>query len=227
MQLQERADTPIRAALWQVAGVDLNPYVPASAKVIVLRQAYSLQLPEFQRQTRIEQQKAAVYLNYLARVEKFMEDNKRLREQETHPRWQANYDLIYAQIVGFQVRVYEYARYLDYFIANPKTAPATKKASDGNYNLKLVHWDITTRPYTFAEDQNVEYENRERVLEYIEKANSLFDVVVQNHPGTPWAERALWEKRRGYGVHVVPDYDPIITGGGGGPGQPRIPIPKF
>jgi hypothetical protein len=220
-QFVERDETPLRAALWQVVGIDLNPYNPASARVIVLRQAYSLDAAEFQRQARTEQGKATAYLAYLANVEKFLEENKRLREQEANPRWQANYDLIYAQIVAFQVRVYEYGRYLDYFMAHPKTAPATKEP-----NLKLVHWDITTRKYTFAEDPKEEYEHRERVLEYIKKADMLFDVVKQNHPGTPWAARAEWEQRRGYGVDLVPDYDVIFRGGGGN-GPPPIPIPKL
>jgi hypothetical protein len=219
VQFRERDEVPLRAALWQVAGIDLNPYVPASAKIIVLRQAFSLDPAVFRQQAREQQAKAAVYLDYLAKVEKYLEDNQRLREQEINPRWQANYDLIYAQIVAFQVRVYEYARYLDYFMAHPKTAPPTNGP-----NTKLVHWDIHVRPYTFAEDSEVEYQHREKVLAYIKKANELFETVKQNHPGTPWAARAEWEQRRGYGVDLRPDYDPIY---GGGNGEPLIPIPNL
>jgi hypothetical protein len=219
-QYFDRDNTAIRRALWQVVGTDLNPYIPEVARQINLRQHFSLNAAEFKTQAQTEQQKALRYLPYLYNVEKFLEENRRLREQETNPRWQANYDLIYAQVVAFQVRVYEYGRYLDYFMVHPKTAPA-KKAP----NLTLVHWDITTRKYTFAEDPKEEYQNREKVLEYIKKANDLFALVKQNHPGTPWAARADWELRRGYGVELVPDYD-VPSGGGGGNG-PVIPIPKL
>ncbi|MEQ8787909.1 MAG: vWA domain-containing protein [Pirellulaceae bacterium] len=217
-QFRDRDQTPLRTALWQVVNVDLNPYNPASARVIVLRQHFSLDPAEFRQQARAEQQKAVVYLDYLAKVEKFLEENKRLREQEINPRWQGNYDLIYAQVVAFQVRVYEYARYLDYFMANPKTAPL-----NNGPNTRLVHWDIHTRPYTFAEDPKEEYQNREKVLAYIKKANELFEIVKKNHPGTPWAARAEWEQRRGYGVDLRPDYDVIVGSGT----KPTIPIPNL
>lgn len=217
VQFAERDETPLRAALWQVVNVDLNPYNPASARVIVMRQGFSLNPADFKTQARTEQQKAVVYLEYLARVEKFLEENQRLREQEINPRWQANYDLIYAQVVAYQVRVYEYARYLDYFMANPKPIPTPPP------NHKVTHWDIRTRRYTFAEDSKQEYENREKVLEYIKKANRLFDVVKQNHAGTPWAARAEWEQRRGYGVELGPDFDVIVGKGV----KPTIPIPNL
>jgi hypothetical protein len=59
----------------------------------------------------------------------------------------------------------------------------------------------------------------------MKKANELLAQVVKDHPGTPWAARAQWELKRGYGVDVYPYYE--------GPwreipkGEKRIPVPKL
>jgi hypothetical protein len=43
---------------------------------------------------------------------------------------------------------------------------------------------------------------------FVEKASRLFSQVIQDHPGTPWAERAQWELNRGFGVRLRPIYEP-------------------
>jgi hypothetical protein len=121
-----------------------------------------------------------------------MEQGQKLREQEADPRWQANYDIIYAQIVAYQARIYEYGAGLNPYLAKPPYAPATKSP-----NLVLVHWDVATRKETLTEESKP----------YIEKATGLLKNVMEAYPGTPWAARAQWELARGFGVHLVPDYD--------------------
>ena len=91
----DRDKFPLRALLWKIAN-DLNPYNPEIAKIIELRTEFSIDLPVLFQQARMEQQKALIYLTYLDRAQKEMEKNKRLRDQETSPRWQGNYDLMYA-----------------------------------------------------------------------------------------------------------------------------------
>ena len=71
-----------------------------------------------------------------------MEEAAGLREKETSPRWQANYDLIHAQIIAYQARIYEYGAYLDTFIHKPKAVPVDQK---GPNTRNWSHWDITTR----------------------------------------------------------------------------------
>ena len=172
---------------------------------------FSLNPREFIRQVRTEQAKAKLYLQYLQRAEKAMEEAATLRKNETSPRWQANYDLIYAQILAYQARIYEYGAFLETFIRKPKVVPLTKGP-----NTKLVHWDIRTRKELVAEPIS---------QPYIERADKRFRQVIADHPGTPWAERAQAELNRGFGVDLIPDYHstvrrPSISG-------PIKPIPKL
>jgi hypothetical protein len=50
-------------------------------------------------------------------------------------------------------------------------------------------------------------------LEELEKqrmrAIEMYEYVMQQHPGTPWAQRAAYEKSLGFGITFVSDfYDP-------------------
>ncbi|HIA18006.1 MAG TPA: VWA domain-containing protein, partial [Planctomycetaceae bacterium] len=202
-QIQERDEVPMRSLIWQVI-YELSPYNSKSAKVIEMRMTFSLSPPEFVKQVRIEQAKAKLYLQYLQRAENAMEEAASLREKETSPRWQANYDLIYAQIIAYQARIYEYAAFLEMFVRKPKVVPLAKGP-----NTKLVHWDIRTRKELVAASVS---------QPYIDKATSMFQQVIQDNPGTPWAERARVELARGFGIDLVPDYDSTIR-------RPRISGP--
>jgi hypothetical protein len=191
--LADRDRYPLRTLLWTVIS-DLNPYNPQSARVIEMRVEFSLDPATFLQQARREQEKAILYLRYLAEAEKVLAQADHVRQQEANPRWQGNYDLIYAQTIAYQARIFEYGASLEAFIQNPKIVPLTKSP-----NLRLVNWDITTRKQTLTGDIS---------QPYIDRATELFKAVIQNHPGTPWAARADWELKRGFGVDVVPDYEP-------------------
>ena len=180
--------TKLRALIWKVVN-DLNPYNEQVQKVIELRHSFSPKPDVFLKQVAQEQTKAKLYLNYLAAAQKAMEDGVELRNQETSPRWRANYDLIYAQIVAYQARVYEYGAYLEYFKKNPKVVPFRKTV---NKKVKtLNHWHIHTQRPTLTGEISEPY---------IKKSSELFQEVMSKHPGTPWAARAQWELRRGFGV---------------------------
>ena len=183
----DREKFPLRALIWGVVQ-DLNPYEHPE---VSMRVEFSIQPSAFRKQALEQQKKAIVYLQYLARAQNALEQGFELREQEADPRWQANYDLILAQIVAYQARMYEYGMTLEDFLRNPKTAPPTKSP-----NLRLVHWDMRTRSETRSEESKP----------YIDKSRQLLDEVIVRHPGTPWAERAKWELKRGFGTHFTPDY---------------------
>jgi hypothetical protein len=187
----DRDRYPLRTLIWQVIS-DLNPHNKATSKAVELRVEYSTNLQEFARQARENQQKAVVHLRYMAEAEKALAEGASLREQEADPRWQANYDLIFAQIVAYQARVYEYGVALDDFIANPKIVPLTKSP-----DLQLEDWHVTTTRKLRTEEAKP----------FTERAAVLFKAVRDEHPGTPWAARARWEVERGFGVNVVPDYE--------------------
>ena len=152
---------------------DLNPYNPEAAKIIEMRVHFSPQLLDLTRQAQHEQGKAVIYLQYLARAEKEVAKMADARRYEPSPRWQANYDLLYAQLVAYQARMYEYGAYLEEFINKPKIVPFTKPP-----NLTLDYWDIVTRQRTITGDV---------VKPYMDRATVMFKEIIENHPGTPWA----------------------------------------
>jgi hypothetical protein len=205
--LADRENALLRHGLWQVI-TDLNPYNPEAAKIIEMRVHFSNEPQTFLQQSREQQRKAIIYLDYLARATIAVEQIADLRDKETDPRWMANYDLMYAQLVAYQARIYEYGARLEYFIQNPKIVPLRKPP-----NLTMVHWDVHVQPELIAADKS---------QPYIDRANELFQLVIDNHPGTPWAARAELEMRRGYGVDLIPDYEPPHP-----PASGRVRIPKL
>jgi hypothetical protein len=190
---------------------DLNPYNPEAAKTIVMRVEFPREYAALVPLARREQAKAIVYLQYLARAQKTVEELERARKDEASPRWQANYDLLLAQIVAYQARMYEYGTALEDFIQHPKTAPLIHP---NNSKLRHVEWDIRTRQ-SLREPQKVQ--------PYVDRATAMFEAVIANHPGTPWAARAEYEPKRGFGIELVPDYDIEHPQPSGTP----IPIPKL
>jgi len=205
--LHDRDVSKFRVAIWAVI-MDLNPYNKEAARSIELRVHFSPTAQQFAAQARQEFQKAPVLLRYLHMASEEIEKLEPMRLDESDKRWRANFDLLRAQLVAYQVRIYEYQSYLRQFVAKPEFAPIAKPP-----NLRLTHWDITTRKETLTDDETAEMKKR---------AEELFDVVISDHPGTPWAARAQWEKRRGYGVKLVPQYEPPYK-----EVSNPIPVPKL
>ena len=187
--VSDRNKYPLRSLIWKV----VNDLDPTQARQVNMRVDFPLTAAQFLPAARAAQTKAATYINYLGTVQKMLESGKLLREQESEPRWQANYDLILAQVVAYQARMYEYGVALEQFIKAPKSAPLTRPP-----NLRLVDWNITT-------NNNVRTDTSKP---YIKRSKELFNQIIKEHAGTPWAERAREELTRGFGVDLVPDYDP-------------------
>jgi hypothetical protein len=210
--LRDRERYPLRSVIWQCI-YDLDPLQrPELGGQIEMRVHFSPVFDEFVRQARREQAKAQGYLTYLARVQKALEQGVRHREQEADPRWQANYDLIYAQLVAYQARMWEYGAALEAFIRKPKVVPLTKPP-----DLRLVHWNVTVRSPTRTKESQA----------YIDKASALFRLTIENHPGTPWAARAHAELQRGFGVDFAPEYWRSDRGKPAPTGVKLQPVPKL
>lgn len=205
--IADRDRFPLRSTIWKCI-YDLNPYVPEIARQIEMRMHFSPDPATFVTQARQEQVKARKYLTYLGTVQKVLEDGAKYREQEADPRWQANYDLIHAQLIAYQARIWEYGATLEAFIQSPKVVPLMKGEQ------RLMHWDVVVQRPILTEEAKP----------YIQRADELFQVVIDNHPGTPWAYRAEHEKSRGYGVDLRPDYwKPYVRK----PGEKLMPVPKL
>ncbi len=207
---REIESSELRTSLTKVI-YDLNPYNPDIAKIIEMRVEFSPDLPNLMKQIQIECEKATIYGTYLSRVEQEMERLKTARRHESSPRWQANYDLIYAQVIAYQARMFEYRAYLLEFAKNPRFVPPTKPP-----NLTHTGWDIHTRK---------QYITGKIVEPYIERATAMFNAVIAEHPGTPWAARAEAELRRGFGVHLIEEYHAPYRSLP--PGTQLMPVPKM
>ena len=186
----DRNELPLRTLIWKVIQ-DLDPYNKSAKKTVEIKtDRFSLVPQEFVEQARQEQAKAKKQLRYMAEAEKALLDGELLREQEADPRWQANYDMMLAQLVAYQARLYEYGVALDAFIAKPKKVPMKKGET------VLRDWRTHT----------VRQVRTEESKPYIDRATKMFKEIRKNHPRSPWATRASWELGRGYGVDVRPSY---------------------
>jgi len=211
----ERQKSPLQQLLWKVIN-DLNPWDPELGKTINLRQSYDINPAEFARQSVPELAKAEKYVRYLHAAEEALEAALPLRKREIYPRWQANFDLIYAQVIAYKVRVYEYGAYLHWFNTNAEFRPKPALRPPVNNPNLTTHWDITTRKEILPTDKYP----RDKMEADIKKATEMFNKIIKDYEGTPWANRAKWELSRGFGVHVVQDWDDNRRGQG-------VKIPKL
>jgi hypothetical protein len=188
--VQERDYSPLRSLIWKVIN-DLNPYKPEIARYINLKQAFAADPGRRASEIDAELNKAKTYIEYLTAAEKAMKEAAKHRDREKSPRWRAHYDLILAQIIAYRARVFEYGIYLQAFKTQPKPfdPPTPKRVLD--------YWDLRERGKTLG---------AEKTQPDIDEATRLFNAVIQQYPGTPWATRAAYELRRGWGIDLVAIY---------------------
>lgn len=189
--LQERVSRPLRAGLAEV----VESLDPNRNRELELAWLLPIDPAAFAQAVESQQTKAREYLALLELAESRLNSLERERQHEPSPRWQANFDLMLAQVLACRVRAYEFGAYLEAFRASPKLVT----------DAKSNHWrvEFVAQPRTGAEAQAI-----------ADRATSYFRQVRQRHPGTPYAARAEWELSRGYSVELFeyyhpPDYDQV------------------
>jgi hypothetical protein len=208
----EVASSRLRSTVRKVI-YDLNPWkIPQ----IDMRQEFTIEGPALRDQIVQELGKIKQYVLYLDAAEQAMKAIETERQnEEVYPRWQANYDLIYAQILAYKVRLYQYGAFLQDFLKNPR-APALKPPANVLATATYTDWNITTverllpTNYWPIEDQE----------KYIAEATRRFNQIIKDHEGTPWAARAQWEIARGFGIDFVQGWDDPRRGIG-------VKLPKY
>jgi hypothetical protein len=211
-----RDQSILRSMLYKIV-YDLNPDDENLKKVMEVRLDFAPRVDQFLNQAAVEQQKARIYLTYLDAATKKLEEIRYFREQEPTPRWQANYDLVYAQLLAYTARTYEYIAHLEHFIKTTKQPPTVR----AGYNF--VGWRVRESsqivgPLTPA---------------YVNRSTAIFQTIIDEHPGTPYSARAQWELSRGFGVDFVEHHVPIPPPRTNRPAPrpsapaPQIPIPKL
>jgi len=203
----ERNKNAFRAMVWQVIS-DLNPYQPGSkgSRVEVRLSHFSIDRAKFAAEADTELKKAEDLVRYLAEAQKGLESVAALRAREKSPRWRANYDLIYAQVISYQARLQEYGWYMAEFKRNPKPVKNILGASRPTNG-----WWVHVIPRLLKPD--VTQAQRD-------KADGLFRELQKEYAGTPWGERAKDEINRGYGIELVEGHDNPR-------GIPGLVVPKF
>src|SRR5207244_1270768 len=101
---------------------------------------------------------ATARLNGLLEIQKGLEGLRKSRDRETDKRWQANFDLLFAQVVAYQVKAYEYRACLEEMIRKrprPKQMPNPPKLEVwwglGHSKEPKAAKDKTAKKYAEAE----------------------------------------------------------------------------
>lgn len=201
----ERDKSQMRAMIWKVI-TDLNPYDKAKGSRIGVRtQNFPIDRAKFATEAQNQMKRAGDMIQYLQDAQRALESVAAQKNRDPSPRWRANYELIYAQTISYQARLQEYGWYLAEFIKTPKPIKnihgPSRPTNEWNVNtLKRLLKPEVTQPLR-------------------DKADELLRQVVKDHPGTPYAARAEWELRRGYGVELHEGWDD--------PKGRGIKLPKF
>lgn len=221
---EDRDKSEFRKAIWDVI-VMLNPYDP---------NAKGLEIPDpvesYERfdtdpasygptvQQRLQQVKTIIAVMQQAR--RHLGRVRDQRDAEPSKRWRANYDLISAQLLWYQVRLFEYAIGLEQFAR--KGIPAKVQQ-----NPKLNRWYIQEDPSEFimpdALQQKLLGVTPEELQKVYDQAVAALEKVKADHPNTPWASRAQWELARKSGVRFQTYHQP--PPGPPNPNAPKRPTP--
>lgn len=220
---EDRQKSKFRSTVWDVI-LRLNPHLDGKLNMRVW--GYPIEIEEFRKAGLVEFEKASNVMNLLNQAIGLMDDVRPLRAKEDSQRWRAAYDLIYAQCVAYRMRIFQYLVALDDHAASD---PKRKDVKDNRWDL---HYQPALRTPTDDQFERLKkaFNIKESKADYLAKLDSerkraieLFEQVKKDHPGTPWAARAEWDKNRGFGFgfHSL-FWDPKYAEVG-----MRIKLPKF
>jgi len=190
---KSRAASPFRSQIWSVIAT-LNPHLDDQLNI---RELYYPSDPaQFREEGKVEFEKAVRAMRLADQAAKLLEKLAPLREREDSPRWRAAYDLAFAQCLAYRVRLFQFILALD---QHAKSPPAFK---DPKSNV----WNVVRTPEMLPPDkQQVEITRVDlKELDKQEKrAREMFELVVKEHPRTPWARRAQYELNAGFGMRFA------------------------
>jgi len=207
-QVAEIKGDPLKSLVTKVV-YDLNPFQKDRADVLTIRHWYSRNPQEMANQVRKEQAEVIPYGRYLDEAIAVMEKNVQLRDASVSNRWKANFDLILGQLYAYRCRAYEYGVSSEMFLKNP-----TPPNPDRPEYMEFRGWELRTRKELVA---------AEKTQADADRATELLTHVTQEYAGTPWATRAAWEVKRGFGSTLVPHYFDLRRR----KSDQKVPIPKL
>lgn len=138
-----------------------------------------------------------------------LEKVKPLRETEESTRWRANFDLAYAQLLAYRVRLFQFLLVMD---AHLTDIPKPKVLQNNVWNIGRVQEMLvpTDRQVKLTKVDVDELKSQ------LEKAKQQFEFVKKTHPNTPWSARAQYELNQGFGMKFYegfrdPRYDRVMN----------------
>jgi hypothetical protein len=203
----------LRSTVWSVIRT-LNPHLDPQLN---LREwNYPVEPAAFQQVARGEFQKALRAMVLLNQAVKLLEEVRPSRSEEASQRWRADYDLLCAQCLAYRVRLFQFLLALD---QHTKAAPVPQMPKNNCWNV------LRRREMLPPDDDQVLQTNVDlKELNAQEKrARDLFQLVLTEHSGTPWARRAEHELTTGFGMIFAEGFsDPRYAEVG-----KTIKLPKF
>ena len=197
-----RGRSKFRTQIWNVIR-RLNPYLDKQLNIRELY--YSIEPAKFRSEAAGEFSKAVRAMQLDNEAIRILEKIGPLRAKEDSQRWRAAYDLAYAQVLSYRVRLFQYLLALD---QHAKKAPRPKKKSSNVWNVGRHPAMLPPDPQEVKKTKvNIDELKNQEV-----KARNLYQFVIKEHPGTPWARRAAYELSHGFGMFFYesfrdPKYD--------------------
>ena len=209
--VDELRKNPFRKTVMDVV-LRLNPtenkllFTSHDPQLNIREHHYPLGAAEFRKEAQTQVVKAARAMMLLNQAVPLLESVQNLRPQEASQRWRANYDLELAQLYAYRVRLFQYLLAMD---KHANAVPRPKNTKSNVWNVRrtsnmLIPDDAQFKRLKAAFNIKVE---KDEYLEMLEaqrrKAIELFNYVVEQHAGTPWDQRAQYERKNGFGMEFV------------------------
>ncbi|WP_437230272.1 vWA domain-containing protein [Planctomicrobium sp. SH661] len=209
----QRGKSEFRKTIWQVI-VALNPHL--DGELNLRRDHWSMDKAEFLKQKQTNFSRCLRALAKLNEGIRILEKVEPLRAKETEPRWRAAYDLAYAQLLCYRVRQFQYLLTLN---LHERENPNPSNPKSNVWNLHNVQEMLAPS----EEEVKASKVDMAELEKQKAKALELYDEVIKNHPGTPWARRAEQEKGWGFGFRLADHFhDPRYYDG-----TAKVEVPKF
>jgi len=177
--VQNRTASELRHSLYQVI---------TESKALMYLRDFPIDRDELIQAAAEEGEKTAFKLSRLLEFQKILENLKNLRDHEPEKRWQAQYDLMLAQTVAFQVMAFEYRALMAQLVLKPRK-PSKQPTADMSITFVVDHAQQPLAPKNLTARKYAE-------------AKRLLEDVIAKHAKTPWADLAQDALNRGLSVEL-------------------------
>jgi hypothetical protein len=187
---EQRAKSKLRNAVWDAVKL-LNPHL--DRELHIQETSYTTDPERFKRLGQTSFQRAMRAMGLLNQAAAALQKIKPLRDAEQSQRWRANYDLACAQVLAYRVRLFQFLLVMDGFLTD------FPKPTDLKHNV----WDVhRTQEMQVPTDRQIKLTKVDtaELKTQLDLAKSQFELVRRTHPGTPWANRAEYELKQGFGM---------------------------